>query len=211
LGEFASLPSPESFRHSYPDVKDRKLIVHLGRVNFKKGLDILVGAFAKVATQRDDVHLVIAGPDNEGYSSRVQNWLRRLNLRHRATFTGMLHGKDRLAALHAAAVFALPSYSENFGIAVVEAMACGCPVVVSNKVNIWREIEAAGAGLVVPCEVTACADALLRILDDAQVGQLMGRKGRALTEARYDWKAVGVELEMAYRDVLRKTIASPSC
>ena len=104
--------------------------------------------------RRQDVHLVVAGPDNDGWGGRVRDWLQAAGLADYATFTGMLLGEEKLAALRDAQMFVLPSYSENFGLAVVEAMACGLPVVISDQVNIWREVAAAGAGLVGPCEAT---------------------------------------------------------
>lgn len=88
-----------------------------------------------------DVHLVITGPDNDGYGDKVKQWIDEKNLNNRVTFTGMLTGKDKLEVLNDANVFVLPSYSENFGISVIEAMISGLPVVISNKVNIYRELS----------------------------------------------------------------------
>ncbi|MCX5892045.1 MAG: glycosyltransferase, partial [Deltaproteobacteria bacterium] len=118
----------------------------MGRINFKKGLDLLVQALAQVVRRRPDVHLVVAGPDNDGWGARVKDWLKAAGISDYATFTGRLLGEEKPAALRDARMFVLPSYSENFGLAVVEALACGLPVVISDQVNIWREVEAAGAG-----------------------------------------------------------------
>ena len=82
----------------------------------------------------------------------------------RTTFTGMLLGPERLAVLRDAGMFVLPSYSENFGIAVIEAMAAGLPVIISDKVNIWREVQAGGAGRVIPCDAGALAEQILDLL-----------------------------------------------
>jgi glycosyltransferase involved in cell wall biosynthesis len=201
---YEGLPAPGSFRTAYPEIGNRQIILHLGRLNFKKGLDILVGALALVARARDDVHLVLAGPDNEGYGARVRRWITERGLEDRTTLTGMLQGQVKLAALRDAAVFALPSYSENFGIAIVEAMACGLPVVISNKVNIWQEIESAGAGLVTPCDVAAHANALLKILGDPGLGHSMGARGRALVARQFTRKHVGEQLEAAYQGIVSK-------
>ncbi len=155
LSAYQELPAPGAFRERYPEIGAKKIILFLGRINFKKGLDLLVQALAQVVRLRRDVHLVVAGPDNDGWGARVRVWLKEAGLEGYATFPGMLLGEDKLAVLRDAQIFALSSYSENFGIAVIEAMACGLPVVISDKVNIWREVDAAGAGLVVPCDARA--------------------------------------------------------
>jgi glycosyltransferase involved in cell wall biosynthesis len=113
-----------------------------------------------------------------------------------------VQGADKLAVLADADLFVLPSYSENFGIAVVEAMACGLPVVISDQVNIWREIEGDGAGLVTPCEAGAVADAIARLLADPELRRRMGAAGRAAVAQRYSWDKVGEQLEAAYARIL---------
>jgi len=208
LEEYVDLPPAGMFRAAYAEIGDRRIVLHLGRLNFKKGLDILVEAFDDVAKKHDDAHLVFAGPDNEGYGANVRRWLSDRGLSGRATFTGMLQGQLKLAALHDASIFALPSYSENFGIAVVEAMACGLPVVISNKVNIWREVEDAGAGFVTAGSAEACAGAISRVLDDSALARAMGQRGRTLVAERFNWSVVGRQLEMAYREIVSR--AKPS-
>ncbi len=136
----------------FPELNGKKIILFLGRINFQKGLDILVNAFAAVARERDDVHLLIAGPDDNGYGKKVSAWLKKENVDTKTTLAGMLQGEEKLDAFHISSVFVLPSYSENFGIAVLEAMACGLPVIVSDKVNLWHEVVAAKAGEVAPCD-----------------------------------------------------------
>jgi glycosyltransferase involved in cell wall biosynthesis len=190
------------FRAAFPEVAKRRIVLHLGRLNFKKGLDILIGAFANVAGELEDTHLVIAGPDNEGLGIQLRRRLAELGLSRRATFTGMLQGEIKLAAFRDASVFALPSYSENFGIAVVEAMACRVPVVISNRVNIWREVESAGAGLVTECDVDSCAAALLTALKNNERARAMGEKGHELVTARFAWSSVGEKLERIYREIV---------
>ena len=110
----------------------------------------------------------------------------------------MLLGEEKLAALRDAQMFVLPSYSENFGLAVVEAMACGLPVVISDQVNIWREVEAAGAGLVGPCEAAPLAENLERLLADPDLGAEMGRRGKALVARRFQWDGIALALQDLY-------------
>src|SRR6185436_20783168 len=163
-----------SFRAAWPETRGRRIVLFLGRLNFKKGLDLLVRAFGEVARRRPDVHLVLAGPDDDGYGATVRRWLGAEGVLDRVTFTGMLLGRAKLAAFRDADVFVLPSYTENFGMAVVEAMACGRPVVISDHVNIWHEVAAAGAGRVTRCDAGEVAAALLGLLDDPAARRAAG-------------------------------------
>ena len=137
------------FRRRHPEIGEAPIVLFFGRLNFKKGLDILADAFARLGPRAAGAWLVIAGPDG-GYRTATEGFVDAAGIRDRTIFTGLLQGEDKLAALADADLFVLPSYSENFGIAVIEAMACGLPVVISDKVNIWREIVADGAGLATP-------------------------------------------------------------
>lgn len=179
----------------------RRVILFLGRLNFKKGLDLLARAFTELARRRPDAHLVLAGPDDDGYGGTVRGWLGEAGVLDRCTFTGLLLGARKVAALQRADVFVLPSYSENFGVAVVEAMACGRPVVVSDRVNIWREIAQAGAGRVVSCDADAVGRGLAAVLDDPHAAA-MGERGRRLVAERFTWAAAGARMLEAYHGIL---------
>ena len=198
LDEFAGMPEPGSFKRRHPEIGDKPIILFFGRINFKKGLDILAKAFGAVARRRQDVHLVIAGPDNEGWGARVRTWLGEEGVLGRTTFTGMLLGPDKLAVLRDASLFVLPSYSENFGLAVIEAMAAGLPVIISDNVNIWREVELAGAGKVVPCEAGKLTEAILDLLDKPEMARQMGQKGQALVRDEFQWPDIAVRLQETY-------------
>ena len=100
----------------------------------------------------------------------------------------MIIGDDKLAALVDASMFVLPSYSENFGIAVAEAMACGLPVVISDAVNIWPEVESAAAGLVGPCDIDITARNIMQILENSARASEMGANGIRLVRDRYSWE-----------------------
>jgi glycosyltransferase involved in cell wall biosynthesis len=185
----------------------RRLIVYLGRLNFKKGLDILAAAFAQVARGREDLHLVLAGPDPEGYGRKVRRWLAQGRVLEKTTFTGLLETEDRFAVLQQAEVFALPSYTENFGQVVVEAMASGVPVVISDRVNIWPDVAKADAGLVVPCDVAATAQALHSVLDDPARGRQMGSNGRRWVAEHLPWQVVAAQMTNAYEEIVRRHTA----
>jgi glycosyltransferase involved in cell wall biosynthesis len=201
----------ERLRSKFPQFKGRRLVVCLGRINFKKGLDILARAFARIAHGRDDLHLVVAGPDNEGYGKKVRRWLAGGGVLEKATFTGPLQGEERLAVMQEAEVFALPSYTENFGGVVTEAMASGVPVVISDQVNIWPDVSRAGAGLVVPCDVEATAQALRSILSDPEKGRRMGDSGRRWVAEHLPWKVVAAQMARAYGEIVLERRTHQAC
>lgn len=200
IADYRSLPPRGTFRARHPEIGGRRIVLFLGRLNFKKGLDVLLPAFAALAHDRDDVHLVIAGPDG-GEASAVAAGIAAAGLGERVTLPGMVLGEDKRALLGDADLFVLPSRSENFGIAVVEAMASGVPVVISERVNIWREIIDNGAGLAAPVAAAEVAAMMARILDDPGAPTRMGTAGRALVAARFQWSAIGPRLEALYVEV----------
>ena len=137
----------EAFHAAFPQTRDRHLVLFLARLNEKKGCDLLVRAFAQLVRVDERAHLVMAGPDPDGLGDGLRQLAREHGIADRITWTGMLQGGLKWGALRAADVFALPSHQENFGVAVVEALSVGLPVLVSQRVNIWREVVDDGAGL----------------------------------------------------------------
>jgi glycosyltransferase involved in cell wall biosynthesis len=197
--DYANLPAKGSFRARYPEIGEKKILLFLSRINFKKGLDILTRSVGRLA--REDIHLVIAGPDG-GYLAETRRFVAEAGIAGRTTFTGMLAGRDKLAAFADASLFILPSYSENFGIAVVEAMACGLPVLISDRVNIWREVVADGAGMAEACDDAAFAGRIESMLADPARLAAMGAAGRASVAKRYDWATIAGRLERVYGAVI---------
>lgn len=153
-----------AFLDKYPDLETKRIVLFLGRLHPKKGCDLLLQAFADVAHRDDSLHLVIVGPDEAGTEDDLRQLSDSLGLQPRVTWVGMLDGDAKWGAYRSAEVFALPSHSENFGIVIAEALACGVPVLISDKVNIWREVADAGAGLVAPDTPEGAADLLNRWL-----------------------------------------------
>jgi glycosyltransferase involved in cell wall biosynthesis len=150
-----------SFYRRYPELAGKRLAVFLGRIHPKKGCDLAIRAFAEVFAGDSDWHLLIAGPDQVGWQPELERLAASLAIAGRATFTGMLSGDEKWGALQAAEFFFLPSHQENFGMVVAEALACQVPVLISDKINIWREVTEAQAGLVAP-DTLAGATSLLR-------------------------------------------------
>lgn len=139
-----------AFFAMYPQLQGRRLLLFLGRIHPKKGCDLLVNAFAEIAGQDPEVNLVMAGPDPKNWRVELEHSLQAKGLASRVHWTGMLTGDAKWGAFYASEVFVLPSHQENFGIAVAEALSCGVPVLLSNKVNIAAEIAVDGAGLMEP-------------------------------------------------------------
>ena len=142
----------DAFYDAFPDLRGRRVLLFLGRVHEKKGGDLLLKAYADMRRHQPqemaNVQLVMAGPADHAYGQEMMQLAQSLQLGDSVTWTGMLAGDLKWGAFRAADAFILPSHQENFGIAVAEALACGVPVLISNQVNIWREIQQAGAGLV---------------------------------------------------------------
>jgi glycosyltransferase involved in cell wall biosynthesis len=138
----------EEFFNRWPGLRGKRLAISLGRIHPKKGTDILVEAFAGTLAEDPRWHLVIAGPDQVGWQKELEALAIRLGIADRITWTGMLQGTLKWGAFAASEVFVLPSHQENFGIVVAEALACSLPVILSDKVNIWREVVSYWAGLV---------------------------------------------------------------
>jgi glycosyltransferase involved in cell wall biosynthesis len=136
------------FQTQYPQLAERPFLLYLSRIHPKKGVDLLLNAFAKHANVNPKLMLTIAGPDQVGWQEELERIATERGISDRIVWTGMLTGDQKWGAYFASDAFILPSHQENFGIVVAEALACGKPVLISNKVNIWREIEAAGAGYV---------------------------------------------------------------
>ena len=140
----------EQFLAAHPRLHGQRILLFMSRIHEKKGCDLLIQAFAKLAHRDPVLHLVVAGPDQSGLVAKLKNLAKDLGVMDRVSWLGMLQGDMKWGAFYSAQAFVLPSHQENFGISVAEAMSCGLPVLISDKVNIWREIEMDGAGFVAP-------------------------------------------------------------
>lgn len=137
-----------AFSKRFPLLRDRRYLLFLSRIHPKKGIDLLIRAFARKAKLLADCDLVVAGPDEVGLKKDLRALAESLGMSNRIVWVGMLQGQEKVDAFRGAAAFVLPSHQENFGIVVAEAMSCGTPVLTTSKVNIWREIVACGGGMV---------------------------------------------------------------
>ena len=195
--------SPSVLRARYPVLADRKVVLFLGRLSEKKGLDVLVGAFADICKRRHDLFLVIAGPD-EGMKSSIEKLIEQLGVGERCLFTGMVSGDDKRALLFGSDIFLLPSRSENFAISAIEAAICGLPVVLSDRVNIWHEFDAAAAALVAPPQASEFAQRLDQLLDHPAETAAMAQRAAALVRQRFTWEALAADYEDMYAMAARR-------
>jgi glycosyltransferase involved in cell wall biosynthesis len=176
----------------------RPYVLFLGRLNWKKGLDRLIPAMAKVL----DADLFIAGNDEGNYRSELEGLARRFGTKDRVHFLGLVDGASKWSLLSSALVLVLPSYSENFGNVVLEAMAVGCPVIVTPEVGLARAVREIGCGVVVPGDPAKLAVEIKRLLEDDGQRRLMTEKGRRAVEARYTWNIIGRQMVDVYTDIL---------
>jgi len=204
LSEFRDLPDREKLKIRYPQLKDKKIILFLGRLNWKKGLDVLVKAYKMLTKDKADVHLLIVGGDEKGYGRKVKRWVNECGINYQVTFTGLLTGKDKLAAYTGSDIFVLPSYSENFAMAVAEAMACGLPVVISNKVGIYREIERNNAGIIINTRPEDLYRAMKSLLENPALRKELALNGRKLAEECYDINKVAGNMIAAYQEIINR-------
>jgi glycosyltransferase involved in cell wall biosynthesis len=175
-------------------------VLFLGRINWKKGLDRLLAAFARL----DDGRLVIAGNDEDQYRPALEARAQQLGLADRITFTGPVHGAGKAVLLAGAQLLVLPSYSENFGNVVLEAMAAGRPVVVTPEVGLAPVVTSTGAGLVAEGGPERLSRAIATLLGDPALRLEMGRRGEQAVAGRFAWPAVAAQMESLYESVLTR-------
>jgi glycosyltransferase involved in cell wall biosynthesis len=201
LSEFEGLPRKGAFRSRYPEIGDRPMLLYLSRIHPKKGLDLLIPAFASLENER--VMLVIAGPDSDdGYKARVEQMARDRHVPDRVVFTGMLYGAERIEAMVDADLLTLPSYQENFGIVVPESLAAGTPVVISDQVNMHDFVTRGEVGEVVPTDVARLTDALNRWMTDEILRSKAAARCRPFVWEHFDWRQIARRWKNHYADVV---------
>jgi len=200
---FEHLPERGAFRAEFLQGHTGPVVLFLSRLNMKKGLDILVRSFAQVVERVPDARLAIVGnSDPISLQQRVQTWLREYGVTKRAVLTGPLYGLAKLQAFADADVFVLPSYEENFGSVIFEAMASRIPVVISDTLNYANEVEGYETGLVARRDPQEFANAIVRLLGDPDLRRRMGEKGLQLARA-YSWETCGEKIDQTIQCILQ--------
>jgi glycosyltransferase involved in cell wall biosynthesis len=179
-------------------------LLFLSRIDRKKGLELLLPALEQLAAEEIPFHLTIAGtnPQDPDYEKSILDRFQTSCLASRITLSGFVSGPAKWALLRSADLFVLPSYYENFGIAVAEAMAAGVPVVISDRVHIWQEIQQSESGWIATCEVSSLTDQLRSALQNQTERQRRGQNAQAHAQTTYEWKAIGDRLIKAYTQVV---------
>ncbi len=201
--QFEYLPDISEFLAAYPELSGKRVILFIGRLHKKKGLDVLARSYASLSHKFKNVALLVAGPDEDGTQKRMESILKTSSALRGTVFTGMLTGKDKLAALACADLFVLSSYSEGFSVAVIEALAAGLPVVISRQCN-FPEVSEHNAGFVVEPDDMAVTEAISTLLSDDQLRARMGQNGRNLVREKYTWNAVAASMAGLYRKLVAR-------
>jgi glycosyltransferase involved in cell wall biosynthesis len=189
---------PEPFFEKYPSLRGKKIVLFLGRIHFKKGLDILVRAWATIAKRWPEAHLVIAGPDFEETRASIETLVSERHLDESVLFAGMLQEEMKWSALAAAQCFVLPSYSEGLSVSTLEAMGAGLPVIVTQQCNL-PDVARLETGWVIRPNADEVASALEEFLRNPRTTNLqIGARGRLLVQERYSWSKVAKEMSEVY-------------
>lgn len=207
--EFTTLPDAEVFYQQFPATRNKHVILFLGRIDPKKGLDLLASAFAQVKSKFSNAHLVVAGPNSIGYLTTVQNYFAQAGCKDAVTYTGMLTGTLKYAALAAANLYVAPSYSEGFSISILEAMAAGKPSIITTGCN-FPEAAHAKAAYIVDININAVANALIECLNYPEQAQKIGARARELIMQNYTWESAAQKLVEVYKTILNPTLSNLS-
>jgi glycosyltransferase involved in cell wall biosynthesis len=188
----------QSVRQLYNIADQTPIVLFLSRLHPKKRPDLLLQALSKLATLNHDFHLILAGSGESEYLSYLINLVSSLGLAERTTVPGFVTGADKDLLIQGSDLFVLPSFSENFGIAVAEAMAAGVPVIVTPGVQIAPDIAQAKAGLVVEGELDALVRAIQELLISPNRRAELGENGKRLVSRHYSWNAIATNLTSVY-------------
>jgi glycosyltransferase involved in cell wall biosynthesis len=199
--DYVDLPEARIFTDKYLAGQSLPIVMYLGRISRKKRIDVLISAFARIAPLHPNVALVIIGPDDEGLTPQLRRAATQLGIAPRTTFIGHLAGQEKRAALAAATVWVLPSATENFGIAAVEALAAGVPVIMSHGVNISAELGDLGACIVCESEPGAVATEISALLDYPDRRSALAVAGRHAAR-RFSPEIVAAQMTSLYESIL---------
>ncbi|MEG4204902.1 hormogonium polysaccharide biosynthesis glycosyltransferase HpsP [Microcoleus sp. Pol7_A1] len=180
------------------------IILFMSRIEPKKGLDLLIPALESILEAGIEFHFILAGsnPQDADYETKIKVQIHNSSLAKYTTITGFVSGDLKVELLTKADLFVLPSYYENFGIAVAEAMAAGVPVAISDRIHIAEDIQQAEAGWVGPLEIGAIANSIKSALLNPQERQRRGLNGKEYAEKHYNWEAIAKQTIDAYQQIL---------
>ncbi len=192
----------QAFNLSFPELKNKKIGLFLSRIHEKKGIDLLINALAELPDIDEDFVLAIAGPDSNGLKEKLQAQSVKLGIDNRIVWLGMVTGDVKWGAYYAADFFILPSHQENFGIVVAEALSTSTPALITNKVNIWHEIERSDAGFVGNDDLQGIKQILIKWfkLSNSEKKDI-SKRANSCYQANFSIAAASNDLERALLDV----------
>ncbi len=196
----------QKLRQIYNIAPTTPIVLLLARLHGVKRPELLIQALGKLAEENRDFHLILAGSGEPEYLTNLKNLAASLGLASRTSLPGFVTGKDKDLLLFASDIFVMPSFTENFGIAIAEAMAAGLPAIVTSSVKIAPEIAEAKAGLVVEGEVDSLSFAIAQLLASPNLRYQLGENGKRLVSSRYTWSAISLNLADAYRSIIERQI-----
>ena len=202
LDEYLHLPPKGAFRSQFLNSSDKRIVLFMGRLTPKKQPGLILRAFADLADEFESTIFVVAGPDERGHLSELERLSTVLGIAERVCFTGSLQKSEVVAALNDADVFVLPSLHENFGVAVIEAMASGTPVIVSERVGLASVVKRSAAGLVIQPTRDALRSSLRYVFSNPSVGEQMGKRGREVALKSFTWEHIVPFLMDAYLEAI---------
>jgi glycosyltransferase involved in cell wall biosynthesis len=203
MSDFAQLPPKGTFRQKFGVPADKKMVLFMSRLNRKKGLDLLLPGFRDYVRDHPDSILILAGSD-DGYKTEAESFVQQHNLSDSIKLVGMLTGDDKKSALADADLFTLPSYSEGFSMAVLEAMAAGTPALVSDRVGFGETIRKHEAAGLVELTSEGVRAGLEKLLSNDVLRQQIRQNATALVKAQYDIEIVAKRLLDEYANVVKK-------
>ncbi len=202
LTSYDPLPGPDPALKAFPRIRpEKKKILFLSRIHPKKGIDLLLRAGAILRDQGVPIQLLIAGPGDKSYIDRLKRLTSGLAMDDHTEFLGMVHGVEKRSLFQLSEVFVLPTYQENFGLVIAEAMACGTPVVTTRGTDIWREIMEGGARIA-DMSPESLATELQELLRDEQARIAVGQQGLRFVRQWLDRSNVTSGYEKLYRDTI---------
>ena len=197
--------APLELRKTYNLPGDRQIILFLSRLHPKKRPELLVHAFQQITARHHNCQLVLAGSGDPDYVKSLQQLVLEYNLSDRTTFTGFVTGYEKNLCLQGADLFVLPSHSENFGIAVAEAMTAGLPTIITPGVQISDDIAAAEAGIIIN-NLDELVDAIEKLLRSKAKRSHLGQNAVKLTKAKYSWEGIATQLVGHYQKAIASRI-----
>jgi len=200
LSEYESLPERGQFRNKYHIRNNEKIILYLGRIHKIKGIDLLINAYSKLVKDIEETKLVIVGPD-DGFLSELKKQATELGMEGKVLFTGSLFDHDKLSAYVDADVFVLPSYYDCYPVTVLEAMACGTPVIITKNTGIVDVVNE--AAYTVNCNnYLEFSNIIQRVLQDSTLRSNMSKIGRHLIQNELNWDNIVTKVEEVYEDCI---------